>query len=328
MGACPFLPFHTFTLLQFVVRFFVAFTFCKTSNAMNFLPLRRFKPAIVSRQAFARHNSTRIAKFGGAKRPSTSGRPFCHYHRHWLASNILPKFQRNYCALIVPQTPTSAPVTGHGVGADKDAVGWANFVPFQHLTLGAGRWRLMSTGSQSQSQSKSKSQADSSSSTSSSNATVDREAGVTNGAGVGVDKENEPEEELYYTFGPFRMRQVSGEVMKRSCHFCAVPCRAAKPKSMSIPIPIALYHDFHDTLYDPLSTFQVNANIPNFLTAVRIVMSLPVGYTVLIGEYRLAFYGFFIAGACDFVDGYLARKWNQQTVRATKHKKQTNVVGI
>ena len=64
----------------------------------------------------------------------------------------------------------------------------------------------------------------------------------------------------------------------------------------------------------PLRMRKVNANLPNFLSVVRIAMSLPVGYLFYIGEYRLSFYGFFIAGACDFFDGYFARKWKQQTV--------------
>ena len=65
----------------------------------------------------------------------------------------------------------------------------------------------------------------------------------------------------------------------------------------------------------PLRMRKVNANIPNFLTFVRIGMSLPVGYLFYTGEYKLAFAGFFVAGACDFFDGYLARRWNQKTVR-------------
>ena len=89
---------------------------------------------------------------------------------------------------------------------------------------------------------------------------------------VGEDQAKAPEdevkkevEELYYTFGPLRMRQV-------------------------------------------------NVNFPNFLTVVRIAMALPVGYLFYAGHHELAFYGFFVAGACDFFDGYFARKWNQKTV--------------
>ena len=66
----------------------------------------------------------------------------------------------------------------------------------------------------------------------------------------------------------------------------------------------------------PLRMRKVNANIPNFLTMARIAMALPVGYLFYVGEHQLAFYGFFVAGSFDFWDGYLARKWNQKTVRA------------
>ena len=77
----------------------------------------------------------------------------------------------------------------------------------------------------------------------------------------------------------------------------------------------------------PLRMRRVNANIPNFLTVVRIVMALPVGYLFYTGEHQLAFYGFFVAGACDFWDGYFARRWNQKTVRVRVWFRCVLVVG-
>lgn len=71
-----------------------------------------------------------------------------------------------------------------------------------------------------------------------------------------------------------------------------------------------------DTYYSfgHLRIRKVNVNIPNFLTVIRIMLALPSGYLFYIGEHQLAFYGYFIAGSCDWLDGYLARKWNQATV--------------
>lgn len=64
----------------------------------------------------------------------------------------------------------------------------------------------------------------------------------------------------------------------------------------------------------PLRIRAVNVNLPNALTIARILASPPLSVLYLQGYYKSAFFLFMSAGACDFWDGYLARKWNQQTV--------------
>jgi cardiolipin synthase (CMP-forming) len=55
-------------------------------------------------------------------------------------------------------------------------------------------------------------------------------------------------------------------------------------------------------------------NLPNLLTAARIVLALPVALKILDGEYRTALAVAALAGATDAADGYLARRfaWSSQ----------------
>jgi cardiolipin synthase len=55
-------------------------------------------------------------------------------------------------------------------------------------------------------------------------------------------------------------------------------------------------------------------NIPNFLTATRLVAAPVTAYLLLHDQHTAAFLLFAYAGITDLVDGYLARKWNLQTV--------------
>ncbi|MCX7999079.1 MAG: CDP-diacylglycerol--glycerol-3-phosphate 3-phosphatidyltransferase [Leptospiraceae bacterium] len=61
---------------------------------------------------------------------------------------------------------------------------------------------------------------------------------------------------------------------------------------------------------------ESNVNLPNFLTGLRIVL-VPFFITFLFQEplyYKIiAFCIFLFASLTDLVDGYLARKWNQET---------------
>ncbi|KAM5462492.1 putative cardiolipin synthase (CMP-forming) [Microsporum audouinii] len=57
--------------------------------------------------------------------------------------------------------------------------------------------------------------------------------------------------------------------------------------------------------------------IPNFLTASRLVVAPIIGYCILSGSNTLALSLFAYAAVTDLVDGYIARKWNQQTVVGT-----------
>lgn len=55
-------------------------------------------------------------------------------------------------------------------------------------------------------------------------------------------------------------------------------------------------------------------NIPNALTMTRVVLAGPLAYALFVGEYKIAFAGIVFGGVCDWLDGFLARRWNQQTV--------------
>eukprot|EP00938_MAST-03A_sp_MAST-3A-sp1_P003572 g3572.t1 len=50
------------------------------------------------------------------------------------------------------------------------------------------------------------------------------------------------------------------------------------------------------------------------LTLSRVALSGPLAYALYYDHYKLAFAGIALGGACDALDGYLARKWNQQTI--------------
>ena len=53
--------------------------------------------------------------------------------------------------------------------------------------------------------------------------------------------------------------------------------------------------------------------VPNTLTIVRIILTLPFLYFVNEGRFGYALLVFFVASVTDFVDGYIARKFNQQS---------------
>lgn len=55
-------------------------------------------------------------------------------------------------------------------------------------------------------------------------------------------------------------------------------------------------------------------NIPNFLTATRLVAAPATAYLLIHDQHTAALLLFAYAGITDLVDGYLARKWNLQTV--------------
>ena len=59
-----------------------------------------------------------------------------------------------------------------------------------------------------------------------------------------------------------------------------------------------------------------NFNIPNFLTSLRVLLVPFFIYCLFIDEFIFKVYAlliFIFASITDFVDGYLARKWNQET---------------
>lgn len=58
-------------------------------------------------------------------------------------------------------------------------------------------------------------------------------------------------------------------------------------------------------------------NVPNILTFSRIIAAPVVGYLVLHDQHLYAVALFAYAGITDLVDGWIARKWNLQTVIGT-----------
>lgn len=54
-------------------------------------------------------------------------------------------------------------------------------------------------------------------------------------------------------------------------------------------------------------------SVPNYITLLRIVLVPVVIWLILTGEVRLAFWLFLLAGLCDALDGWIARRFNMQT---------------
>ncbi len=54
-------------------------------------------------------------------------------------------------------------------------------------------------------------------------------------------------------------------------------------------------------------------HIPNIITVLRVLLVPPVGWAILQGEHRLAFWLFFAAGFSDALDGFLARTFHWQS---------------
>ncbi|CAE7864899.1 CLS, partial [Symbiodinium sp. KB8] len=64
----------------------------------------------------------------------------------------------------------------------------------------------------------------------------------------------------------------------------------------------------------PLGAHEVSPwNIPNAMTVTRIVLAPAACWLLLAGDAPTACITFMTAGALDFFDGWLARRWNQET---------------
>ena len=58
-------------------------------------------------------------------------------------------------------------------------------------------------------------------------------------------------------------------------------------------------------------------NVPNLLTFTRLALSPVLGYLVVQNQFGHAFGLFLYMGVTDFVDGYIARRFNQRTMLGT-----------
>lgn len=63
-----------------------------------------------------------------------------------------------------------------------------------------------------------------------------------------------------------------------------------------------------------LTTHENIYNIPNFLTASRLIATPVIGYLVLHEQHKYALALFAYAGITDLVDGWIARRFHLQTV--------------
>ncbi len=57
----------------------------------------------------------------------------------------------------------------------------------------------------------------------------------------------------------------------------------------------------------------MNINIPNVITLGRVILVPVIFWLLVVGNTKLAFFAFVIAGISDAVDGFLAKRWNLQT---------------
>jgi cardiolipin synthase len=53
--------------------------------------------------------------------------------------------------------------------------------------------------------------------------------------------------------------------------------------------------------------------LPNVVTIFRMILVGPIVYTLLVGEYKIAFYLAMAAGVSDLLDGFLARRFGWMT---------------
>src|ERR1700760_354768 len=78
--------------------------------------------------------------------------------------------------------------------------------------------------------------------------------------------------------------------------------------------------DSSNVLKERLAKLHKHENIytvPNFLTVTRFIAAPIIGYMVLHDQHVAAVALFAYAGITDLVDGWIARRWNLQTVVGT-----------
>jgi hypothetical protein len=100
---------------------------------------------------------------------------------------------------------------------------------------------------------------------------------------------------LYHTFSKLRESMLTSKSRKPD----------EEPKKPLLKVLTQLTP--HENIY----------TIPNLLTFSRLVAAPVIGYLVLHDQHAWAVGLFVYAGLTDLVDGYIARRWNQQTVVGT-----------
>ena len=66
-------------------------------------------------------------------------------------------------------------------------------------------------------------------------------------------------------------------------------------------------------LREPIPVPRTDVTLPNVITLLRLFLVPAVVYAMLIGEMGWAFAGFLAAGISDAIDGFIARRFNQQS---------------
>ncbi|KAE9602111.1 hypothetical protein Lal_00049593 [Lupinus albus] len=91
------------------------------------------------------------------------------------------------------------------------------------------------------------------------------------------------------------------------------------PNPLPLPLPlldrVKPHSDFdHSSPQHPLSLFDSFVNVPNFISFTRMASGPLLGWMILNEMYTPAMIGLSISGATDWLDGYVARKMNIDSV--------------
>lgn len=87
----------------------------------------------------------------------------------------------------------------------------------------------------------------------------------------------------------------------------SIPLRAEPPEPRKPLLEVLTQLTPHENIY----------TVPNILTFSRLIAAPVIGYLVLHDYHAWAVGLFAYAGITDLVDGYIARRWNLQTVVGT-----------
>ncbi|KAK3990611.1 CDP-alcohol phosphatidyltransferase-domain-containing protein [Cladorrhinum sp. PSN332] len=115
-----------------------------------------------------------------------------------------------------------------------------------------------------------------------------------------------------------RRKRPAAGVLLPTRLFSASPSGREHKQSTPSPKQSLLSKTLSATTGNPPLTKRENIyTLPNLLTVSRIILSPFVGYAILHDYHALALSLFAYAGITDLLDGWIARKWNLQTVVGT-----------
>ncbi|QRW02976.1 sterol O-acyltransferase [Ceratobasidium sp. AG-Ba] len=114
-------------------------------------------------------------------------------------------------------------------------------------------------------------------------------------------------------YGPRSFAASRGVITPTIRTFSATKWRLQNPKTPPSDGP----HKKNNSNADKPTLRENIYTIPNALTASRILACPVLGWSILEGRYGVATGLLLYAGVTDWVDGYIARKWNMRTVLGT-----------